>query len=1154
MGTPSCSRCSTTLTGSSSDSSGLCERCALESRPTLEGDTPATADGSGLQAPSSFALDDSLDEARITAAGGLIPGRIVGKYTIESVLGRGGMAVVYRATQAGLDRQVALKVLSEGPTTSPERVERFFREARAAAKLAHPNIVPVHEVGDEDGIRFLAMELVDGVTLDEAIRREQIDWRGAATIVRDCARALHYAHSQGVVHRDVKPGNIMVDEAGTPRVTDFGLARVEGVGALTADGTAIGTPAYMSPEQAAGDQSAIGPPTDVYALGAVLYEALTGRPPATGESVLEILHAVQSVDPPPIRTLAPASPADLATVTEKAIAKELGDRYATAAELADELDRVLTGDSILARPPGPVQRGLRVAKRHPLLVAASVVAIVASVAGTGIWVQLQQTRSGLREANAETEAAERRAEQARLDKEARERRLRDARPAFERAESKLAVARNARRSGDDDTAHAALEQARGLVDDALTTAPHFAEAWLVSARLHSLAGRHADALTDYGRAIEHNASLSEAYYERVRLQFDRHFTVHVAAGLQDREAREAIASDLAQLQALEARPAQAHAAQAMALLLAADFTGADAAVQRALDEDPYFADAFALRAGVRMGQGYFAIINSDLKTAGSRFREAVKDFEEAVRHGADPDQILAGRAQAQAEMGRYPQALADGKRFVELDPTDADRWFLQARLFKIAGRKDEATAALAKARELADETPEHHLQAAAVLLADKMRPNRRQNYQDLFADLVEAKRELDWVVKHAPNHPVARFYRAVVNSAGGDLTSSAADLRVFLNQVAEGSNYRGKAQSMLVLIEKQLEGQSQAKRAMEQQRELMGVQERHQRAFKLMEQGQIDEAEQMYRKLLVDIDAIEQRGATVEAIARKPLGGKIRVGDLEIEIDESGFARVIGGRAASGASAKAAPAKAEGDAGANSNRDNDSENDSENDNTNTNNDDKLPAGGEPLGEREKKAGIKRKADARQNVLRREQRELLKMAESAMKEELAKLPAETRRRIEQGRRRQVQRNQQSWGRELTTQVKQISNYNMACVLALRVAKSGDAKQRDEALTHLQRSVAAGFSEYRHMRNDKDLRVLHGDPRFQKLLDQCAKQARAEALREMAARRARSAADRAKHSQKMTTKKKTTKTTKKSSKTSKSSKSKSSKSSTSKSEKR
>ncbi|MHC5019483.1 MAG: serine/threonine-protein kinase [Planctomycetota bacterium] len=1111
MGTFSCSRCGTTLTGSSSDSSGLCERCALELRPTLE---EATPDPSGLAAPSGFNLDDSVDAARGAAAGALTPGHTLGKYTIEAELGRGGMAVVYRATQAGLDRQVALKVLSEGPTTSPERVERFFREARAAAKLNHPNIVPVHEVGDEAGVRFLAMEWVDGLTMDEAIRREQLDWRRAAEVVRDCARALHYAHSQGVVHRDVKPGNIMLEASGTPRVTDFGLARVEGGGALTADGTAIGTPAYMSPEQAAGDQSAIGPPTDVYALGAVLYESLTGRPPATGESVLEILHAVQSVEPPPVRKLAPGVPADLATVTEKAIAKDLNDRYADAEALAEELDRVLTGDSILARPPGPLQRGLRAAKRHPLLMAASAVAVVALIVGFGIWVQLQKTRSGLEEANRETEAAMDAAAQARIAKETRDRELREARPAFERAESKLTVARNARRNGDDARARDALAQARPLIDSALGTAPHFAEAWLLSARLRVLAGDHAESLADYGRAIEHNPSLSEAYYERVRLQFDRHFTVHVAAGLQDHQAGEAIAGDLAQLKALEARPAQAHAAEAMARLLQADFAGAEAAVQRSLDEDPYFADAFALRAGVRMGQGYYAIINGDMKTAGQRFREALKDFEAAVRNGADPDQILAGRAQVQAEMGRYPQAIADGQRFVELDPADADRWFLQARLLKIAGKRDAAADALAKARELADDTPEHHLQAAAVLLADKMRPSRRQHYQEMYADLVEAKRELDWVVQHAPNHPVARFYRAVVNSAGGDFASSAADLRVFLNEVPERSNYRAKAQSMLALIDRQLEGQARVERVVEQQvaqqKQLLAAQERSQQAYKLMTEGKIAEAEVIYRKLIDEVTAIEQSGAMVEkAGAVRGRGGTIRVGDLEIEIDESGLSRVVAGRARrAGERPGATPEAPREDR------------------------DKEPGKPAPEPAADQEAKSKRKAEELADKLRSRQRNVLREVEEALEEELAKLPAEARREIERSRRRMQQRNRTTWGREMASQVKQVAHYNVACALALRHAKQADAKLADEAIAHLEQAVKAGFSEFRHMAGDRDFASLRTDPRFKQVLDSCALQAKREAEAEAAARKARRAAFKVKQAAHKSSQKTTKKTTKKS----------------------
>ncbi len=209
----------------------------------------------------------------------------VSGYRVEGVLGHGGMGIVYRAWHLRLDRAVALKMLLAGPYARPEERERFLREAQAVAALRHPNIVQVHDVGEVDGRPYFTMELVEGGDLAEQIQGVPQPARQAADLVATLADAVHAAHQSGIVHRDLKPSNILLTEDGTPKVTDFGLARrLEGDGGLTLSGAPLGTPSYMAPEQARGDKDAIGPATDVYALGAILYELLTGRPPFRAET------------------------------------------------------------------------------------------------------------------------------------------------------------------------------------------------------------------------------------------------------------------------------------------------------------------------------------------------------------------------------------------------------------------------------------------------------------------------------------------------------------------------------------------------------------------------------------------------------------------------------------------------------------------------------------------------------------------------------------------------------------------------------------------------------------------------------------------------------------------------------------------------------
>lgn len=293
-----------------------------------------------------------------------------GDYELLEEIARGGMGVVYRARQISLNRIVAIKMMLSGQFASAEEAERFGLEAVSAANLDHPNIVPIYEVGQHDGRAFFSMKLIDGGSLSSHVERLLEDPRAAASLLVPVARAVEYAHRRGFVHRDLKPANILLDAAGHPHVTDFGLAkRVEGDSGLTQTGTLVGTPSYMAPEQAAGAGAVVTAAADVYGLGAILYVLLCGRPPFRAETVMETILQVTEREPEPPSQVKPGVPRDLEMICLKCLEKKPEARYPSAAAMADDLEHYLRGEPVEARRAGLIDRLRRWARREPDLSA-----------------------------------------------------------------------------------------------------------------------------------------------------------------------------------------------------------------------------------------------------------------------------------------------------------------------------------------------------------------------------------------------------------------------------------------------------------------------------------------------------------------------------------------------------------------------------------------------------------------------------------------------------------------------------------------------------------------------------------------------------------------------------------------------------------------
>jgi serine/threonine-protein kinase len=302
------------------------------------------------EAAASASVDQTLAPRHDSSLSLLVLPCRFGDYELLEELGRGGMGVVYRAQQISLRREVAVKMILRGQLASEADRERFHSEAEAAARLDHPGIVPVYEVGDVEGRPYFSMKYIDGQTLADRLVDGPLGNREAARIVREVARAIHFAHERGVLHRDLKPSNILLDRSGLAHVTDFGLAKqITDAASLTRTGAVLGTPAYMAPEQAAGARGEVGPASDVYSLGVILYHMLTGRPPFQAASPVDTVLMVLEQDPVPPRLLNPKADRDLEMIALRCLQKPTDLRYPTAAALADDLDAYLHDERISAR-------------------------------------------------------------------------------------------------------------------------------------------------------------------------------------------------------------------------------------------------------------------------------------------------------------------------------------------------------------------------------------------------------------------------------------------------------------------------------------------------------------------------------------------------------------------------------------------------------------------------------------------------------------------------------------------------------------------------------------------------------------------------------------------------------------------------------------
>jgi len=364
---------------------GLCATCALNGALEL-----SNGESQVIQVEEN---PKASPHQPVKSVGQLPTLKYFGDYELLEEIARGGMGIVYKARQVSLDRVVAVKLLLRGEYASEDFVKRFRIEASAAASLQHPNIVAIHEVGVHEGQHYFAMDLVDGPNLAQLLHNGPLPAKRAAGYVKVIAEAIHFAHTRHILHRDLKPSNVLIDANDRPRVTDFGLAEnLANDSDLTVTGQVCGSPSFMPPEQASGQRQKVGVTSDVYSLGAILYHALTGRPPFTGQSVADTLKQVENTEPMAPRLLNSSVPRDLETICLRCLEKEPTHRYASAQEVAEELGRFLRGEEIRARPLRRSERVSRWCRRNPVVASLTAAIVVSVVAGTAGWMQVKASR------------------------------------------------------------------------------------------------------------------------------------------------------------------------------------------------------------------------------------------------------------------------------------------------------------------------------------------------------------------------------------------------------------------------------------------------------------------------------------------------------------------------------------------------------------------------------------------------------------------------------------------------------------------------------------------------------------------------------------------------------------------------------------------
>ena len=683
--------------------------------------------------------------------------RTLGHYNLVHKLGEGGGGTVWKAWDTRLCRWVAVK---EPRGHRPVMRERFLREARTAARLNHPNLVEVHEVTFDSGQDFIVMEYIDGRSLDEL----KLGAREAAALLADIADAVDYMHGSGVIHRDLKPHNIIVDAKGVGHLGDFGIAKVSGNAPLTLEGAPIGTPQYMAPEQVGGKAEQMGPRTDVYGLGATLYFCLTFRPPVSGDSFEAVLNAIKTTDPVPPKAVDPAVPPELDVIVRRAMARSPAERYVSAAALRDDLRRFLRGEGILARPDGLGRKVLRWVRRNGRLVAAVLLASVVPAVAFGVHSFRSQARQAAYEATVE-----------RADR------------LWHRA---TGLIRAGQPSPD------VLEEAQGLYRQAVAESPEKSYPLLMIGRCLMLLGRRTDAEAAWTEALVRKPSYGPALFERgtsalnrvVRLGFLQGSGSHPESGPTDPAAANLTTwekrgeEDLAAArQAADLERSSVDCLAGMLELGRGNHVKAVEALSSYVTEYPWDADALTYLGAAHYRMGQFADARTrwlralemapsaarhkllgDVSYCLRKFLEAVEHYSRALDLDSENFAAQCNRGLARQASGDAAGALKDYDAAIVRVPRFARAYNCRGLLHLEQGNLDRAVEDFEMAAESNEFYPEAH--------------NNLGHTHVRRHDVELGIREFGIALELRPNYAEARFNRGIAHLLKGDLDLAIADL------------------------------------------------------------------------------------------------------------------------------------------------------------------------------------------------------------------------------------------------------------------------------------------------------------------------------------------------------------------------------------------